>query len=142
MKVPATRAYLLNPESIALTDMVMNLFIFFFVSFSLLYTFSAERLARLDVTLPKAATADAASEGLVVVTITRDGVCYLDERVVSEGRLRGELRDLVKHRPGSSFLVRADEAAPCRALVAVFDAGRAVNVRRMSFAVRPKDVVK
>lgn len=137
MKPPATRAYLLTPESIALTDMVLNMFIFFFVSFSLLYTFSPERLARLEVTLPKASTGQGSGATVVVVTITRDGRFFLGDRALPEGRLLEAFKDLADRRGGTPILVRADEAAPCRALIAVFDAGRAAGVTRMSFAVQP-----
>lgn len=137
MKPPATRAYLLTPESIALTDMVLNLFIFFFVSFSLLYTFSPERMARLEVTLPKAATGQGGSETMIVITITRDGRYFLGDRPLPAGRLEAELTALAARRGSSPVLVRADEAAPCRALIAVFDAGRSAGISRMSFAVQP-----
>lgn len=136
MKPLATRAYLFTTESIALTDMVLNLFIFFFVSFSLLYTFSPERLARLEVTLPKASTGQGGSEA-VVVTITRDGRYYLGSQAIVEGQLLATMKELATRRPASSVLVCADEASPCRALVAVFDAGRAAGVTKMSFAVQP-----
>ena len=139
MKPPSTRAYLLTPDSIALTDMVLNLFIFFFVSFSLLYTFSPERVARLEVTLPRASTGQAASEAVLVVTVTRDGRYYLGDRAIPEGRLAAELADLATRRSGASVVVRADEASPCRALVSVFDAGSAAGVTRMSFAVQPTE---
>ncbi len=137
MKPLSTRAYLLNPESIALTDMVMNLFIFFFVSFSLVYTFNKDRVNQLEVNLPKAATGQQVSDTTLVVTITRDGRCHFGNRVVAESRLTSELAEIVKRRPGVSILVRADESAPCRSLVAVFDAGRAAGVGRMNFAVQP-----
>lgn len=136
MKPPPTRPYLLNPESIALTDMVLNLFIFFFVSFSLLYTFSPERLARLEVTLPKAATGQGGAAAVLVLTITREGRFYLGDRAVPAGRLTAECADAARRRPGASFLIRADEAAACRALVAAFDAARAAGVARVSFAVQ------
>ena len=140
MKPLSTRSYLLNPESIALTDMVLNLFIFFFVSFSLLYTFSPQRLAQLEVSLPKASTGQAPlPESVIVVTITRNGRCHIGNRVVPESRLIAELTDLAKRQPGTAVLVRADESAPCRSLVAVFDAGRAAGVTRMNFAVLPSD---
>ncbi len=139
MKHLSTRSYLLNPESIALTDMVLNLFIFFFVSFSLLYTFSPHRLAQLDVTLPKASTGQTLPETVVVVTITRSGRCHLGNRVIAESRLKAELAELAKQKPGASILVRADESAPCRALVAVFDAGRLAGITRMNFAVLTQD---
>lgn len=137
MKPPATRPYLLTLDSIALTDMVLNLFIFFFVSFSLLYTFSPERLARLEVTLPKAATGEGAGGATVVVTITPAGHYYVGDRAVPEGRLTTELAALAARRPAPAVLVRADAEAPTRSVVAVFDAGRAAGVNRMSFAVQP-----
>lgn len=139
MKPLSTRSYLLNPESIALTDMVLNLFIFFFVSFSLLTTFNPHRTAQLEVTLPKAAMGQGLSEAVVIVTITKNGRCHIGDRVVPESRLKGELAALAKRRPGASVLVRADESAPCRSLVAVFDAGRAAGITRMNFAVLPTE---
>ena len=137
MKTPATRGYLLTPESIALTDMVMNLFIFFFVSFSLLYTFSPERLARLEVNLPKASAGQGGSQATTVVTVTRDGRYFLGERAVPDGRLVTELAQLAARRAGMAVLIRADEASPCRALVAVFDACRSAGISRTSFAIQP-----
>ena len=117
--------------------MVMNLFIFFFVSFSLLYTFNPERMARLEVTLPTASTGHGAAETALVVTITPDGRLFVGDRAVAAGRLAAELTDAAARHPGLSVVVRADEAAPCRALVAVFDAGRSAGIARMSFAVQP-----
>ncbi|MDD5583801.1 MAG: hypothetical protein PHV55_01915, partial [Candidatus Omnitrophica bacterium] len=54
MKIYGRRDYLVNLESVAMTDIVMNMFIFFFISFSLLYTFNADRLKKLGVNLPRA----------------------------------------------------------------------------------------
>ena len=39
-----------------MTDIVLNLFIFFFISFSLLYTFNPERLAKVPVKPPTVTT--------------------------------------------------------------------------------------
>lgn len=137
MKPPTTRGYLLAAESIALTDIVMNLFIFFFVSFSLLYTFSPERMARLEIALPKATTGGGAAQTAVVVTVSREGRYYVGDRPIPEGRLRSELAALAKRRPGTAVVIRADEGASCGALVAVFDACRAAGITHTSFAVQP-----
>lgn len=137
MKSPTTRGYLLATESVALTDIVMNLFIFFFVSFSLLYTFSPERMARLEVTLPKASTGGGAAQTAVVMTITRDGRYFMGDRPIPAGRIKSELAELVRRRPGVGVLIRADEGTACRALVTVFDACRAVGITSTSFAVQP-----
>ena len=140
MRRPPTRPYILNPESIALTDMIMNLFIFFFVSFSLLYTFNPERASRLEVKLPKASTGKVSPESMVTVTVTKDGGHFLGESRVSEDKLGSELKNLVKRQPGVSIMIRADESSPCRALVSVFDACRAAGIARTSFAVQQKNV--
>ncbi|MBI4226922.1 MAG: biopolymer transporter ExbD [Candidatus Omnitrophica bacterium] len=137
MKPPTTRGYLLTAESIALTDIVMNLFVFFFVSFSLLYTFSPERLARLEVALPKASTGAGGAQTAVVMTITRDGRYFFGDRPIPEGRIRAELVELAQRKPGVGILIRADEGAACRSLVTVFDACRAAGITSTSFAVQP-----
>ena len=136
MKPPTTRAYLLTPESVASTDIVLNLFIFFFVSFSILSTFSPERLARLEVTLPRASSAGAGSETAVVVTVTREGQYSVGDRAIEAGRLPEELAAVAAQRASPPIVVRADAAAPCRCLVAVFDAARGAGITRVSFAVQ------
>lgn len=138
MRRPAARSYIHSPESIALTDMIMNLFIFFFVSFSLLYTFSPERTARMAVDLPKASTGQPGSEEAVHVTVTEKGQLYLAEKSVSEEEMRGELKEISRREPKTAVAIRADESAPARSLVAIFDACREAGITRTSFAVRPK----
>lgn len=140
MKRPSTRPYLLNPESIALTDMIMNLFIFFFVSFSLLYTFNPDRVARLEVALPKAWASQGSQAAAVTVTVTQEGKHFVEGRPVSEAQLLSELVSQVKRQPRISVLIRADELAPCRSLVAIFDACRGAGITRTSFAIQPREV--
>ena len=61
MKISGRRTYLVSLESVAMTDIIMNMFIFFFISFSLLYTFSPYRVKKLEVKLPEANSATAMS---------------------------------------------------------------------------------
>ena len=139
MKRPSSRSYILAPESIALTDMIMNLFIFFFVSFSLLYTFSPDRLARLEVTLPKAFTGKGGSEAVVSVGLTKDGRYFLGAREVSEQELKSQLMERAQHEHRVSVMIRAEESAACRSVVAVFDACRRAGITRTSFAVQSSE---
>ena len=57
-----------------MTDIVMNMFIFFFISFSILYTFNPTRVSKVDVKLPKASSA-VSLEGSekTILAITKDG---------------------------------------------------------------------
>jgi len=54
MKIAGRRSYMTSMESVAMTDIVLNMFIFFFISFSLLYTFNPQRVQKLEVKLPAA----------------------------------------------------------------------------------------
>ena len=75
MRLRQSRDYALNLESVSSTDIVLNMFIFFFISFSLLYTFNPERLAKVPVKPPTVTTpvASKISDKPVVITssITR-----------------------------------------------------------------------
>ena len=54
--IKGSKGYVVALESIAMTDIVLNLFIFFFISFSLLYTLQPDRMTRIEVRLPKASS--------------------------------------------------------------------------------------
>jgi hypothetical protein len=49
VKIAPTRKYMFNLESVAMTDIVLNMFIFFFISFSLLYTFNPTKAKVIKV---------------------------------------------------------------------------------------------
>jgi biopolymer transport protein ExbD len=54
MKIKTHRDSVVTLESIAFTDIILNIFIFFFTAFSLVYTFNPARESRIIVKLPKA----------------------------------------------------------------------------------------
>jgi len=54
VKIRMSGQYMVSLESIVMTDIVMNLFIFFFISFSLLYSFDPSRAKQIKVNLPMA----------------------------------------------------------------------------------------
>ena len=53
---------LTSMEPLALTDIIINMFIFFFITFSFLATFQKIREGQVDVSLPKAASAQPPAE--------------------------------------------------------------------------------
>ena len=71
MKIRSAGRPQLTLESVAMTDIIMNMFVFFFISFSLLYTFNPQRESKIKVNLPKGVT-DVKSRGEkpLVVTVT------------------------------------------------------------------------
>lgn len=71
MKISGKRDYMISMESVAMTDIVLNMFIFFFISFSLLYTFNP--MKKLDVKLPKAEHASTIKDKeQITITISAD----------------------------------------------------------------------
>ena len=53
MKIKTHRDSTVSLESFAITDIILNMFIFFFISFSLVYTFNPARESRIIVKLPQ-----------------------------------------------------------------------------------------
>jgi len=92
INIKGGKDYLVALESVAMTDIVLNMFIFFFISFSLIYTFSPTRISRIDVRLPKASTA-MALEGSpkAILAITEEGEFFLDDEKIKITELEKRL---------------------------------------------------
>src|SRR5512136_2018865 len=78
MKIKTHRDLLVSLESVAITDIILNMFIFFFTSFSLVYTFNPNRESQIDVKLPQANVRTAAPARPIVVSVTRVGEVHLN----------------------------------------------------------------
>lgn len=136
MKIAGRRGYLVALESVAMTDIVLNMFIFFFISFSLLYTFNAERVHSIKITLPAAGSAEPLKEsGEARVTVTREGELYLDATSVGEEELKIELARRKAKNPELKVALRADAQAPFQHAVRVLSAVSACRVRALDIAV-------
>ena len=83
---------LFSLESVAITDIIMNMFIFFFITFSFLATFHKSNEGELDVNLPKAASATPPAEkkGLSV-NLTQEGGLFLGKELI-QGRIAIEVK--------------------------------------------------
>ena len=136
MKVRPTRELTISLESVAMTDIVLNMFIFFFISFSLLYTFSPSRVAKFEIKLPSASSATTVQEGSpLIITITHTGRYYLGERPVTLDGLREALQAARAVDSRQLVVVRADALTSCKDLVRVFDLARTVGFERLAIGV-------
>lgn len=136
MKVRTTRKAFLSLESVAMTDIVMNLFIFFFVSFSLLYTFNPHKEAKIEISLPQAAaTSEQESKQPLTVTITSGNEVYIGDRRIPSAALAKEMARVAKTHLESGIVVRSDKAASVDHLVKVLDAARQAGIRKLGVAV-------
>jgi len=137
VKVQASRKSFLALESVAMTDIVMNLFIFFFISFSLLYTFNPNRTqeSRIEVKLPEGAAAGAQSGSPLVVFVTAGNEIFIGDRPVRPDALLRELAKRAKTDRPSGVVVKADRAASVETLVRVLDAARQAGLRKLGVAI-------
>jgi biopolymer transport protein ExbD len=129
-----------NMESVALTDIIMNMFIFFFITFSFLATFNRSREGQMDVNLPKAtsATQPPAEKKSLAVNLTKEGGLFLDKEPMTIEQL--QLRFQQEKGQGSeiTLIVRADQEVPHGRVVEVMDLARTEGLSRLAIATQSR----
>lgn len=136
MKVQTSRRSFLTLESVAMTDIVMNLFIFFFISFSLLYTFSPQKESKIEVKLPQGAAKESSgSDTPLVVTITAANEIFIGKTRVYPNVLKQEIASRAASAKSAGLLVRSDKHASVDALMKVLDTGKQVGVQKLGVAI-------
>ena len=135
INIRGKRDYLVALESVAMTDIVLNMFIFFFLSFSLIYTYNPVRMSKIEVRLPKASSAVAleGSEKLVLA-VTGDGGYFLDDSEVKRPDLDGLIRSRVKENPGIGVILKIDGDEKFESVAAALDAVNGAGVEKVSVA--------
>ena len=135
MKISDQRDYLVSLESAAMTDIILNMFIFFFISFSLLYTFSSYRVKKLEVKLPEAASATALdNKKQANITINNEGVVYLDQEAVTRKSLREKISLRYSENPGLGVIVSSERLVRFKDIVDVLDILNAVGIKSLNIA--------
>ncbi|MGH7198442.1 MAG: ExbD/TolR family protein [Candidatus Omnitrophota bacterium] len=136
MKVKTSRKSFLSLESVAMTDIVMNLFIFFFISFSLLYTFNPKRESKIEVKLPRGqASAEAKADSPLEVSVTSGNEIFIGKTRVPPQKLKQELVSRAKLSKPSGLLVRADKSASVDTLVQVLDSAKQAGLEKLGVAI-------
>jgi biopolymer transport protein ExbD len=126
---------MLGLESVAMTDIVLNMFIFFFISFSLLYTFSPLRAQKIEVKLPQAANVSPLPDATqAVITLTGEGVLYLDREQMTMEALKGRLAERVKANPQTVAVLQADRLSRFDQVVGVLDLLSGAGISRLNIA--------
>jgi biopolymer transport protein ExbD len=139
MKVKIHRDTYVRLESIALTDIILNIFIFFFTAFSLVYTFNPTRESRIIVKLPQAdikTTVDQTEP--IVVTINHRNEIFLKNQLKNLRDLKTELESLIAFNKTRPVIVRADKSVIFDRVVQVLDVVKNVGVERLGIAIEEK----
>ncbi len=127
-------------ESVALADIVMNLFIFFFITFSLLATFQRKPESPLRVSLPSVSkgtgeTKPASHE----ILLTRSGEILWNQTPIAVEKLKARLSDQKTKRERVDL--RADRGASVQALVRILEAVRDSGATNVSLQTVISDKV-
>lgn len=135
MKITGQRDYLVSLESVAMTDIVLNMFIFFFISFSLLYTFSPYRIKKLEVKLPEATSATPIkSTNLANITITNEGLVYLDKELLTRKELKEKMYVMYRDNPGLKVILRSDRLVQFKNIVSILDILSELGITNLNIA--------
>jgi biopolymer transport protein ExbD len=126
-------------ESVAITDIILNMFIFFFTSFSLVYTFNPARESRVQVKLPQAdVRAPAAPREPIEVTIDARGQSYLQGKPIAFGDLTAGVQALLAGDLSTVVIIRGDRSVVFDRVVQALEAVKKAGAERLSIAVEQK----
>lgn len=135
MKITSSNKLLLSIESVAMTDIIMNLFIFFFISFSLLYTFNQHKQSDIKVNLPRGTTDMQQFKGPVVVAITKDNAVYFNSEKIELKNLAAYIRKNIENTARDGLLVKSDKDASVDTLIKVLDTSKGAGISKLGIAI-------
>jgi biopolymer transport protein ExbD len=139
MKIKTHRDSMVSLESVAITDIILNMFIFFFTSFSLVYTFNPTRESRIFIKLPQAdIKAPVDQKEPIVVTINSRNEVFLNNRQKSLKDLKTELQSLIAFNKMRPVIVRADKSVVFDRVVQILDVAKNSGVDRLGIAIEEK----
>ena len=141
INIKSGKDYLVALESLAMTDIVLNMFIFFFVSFSLIYTFSQAKISKIDVNLPKASSAVSlkGAEKAATIAITKKGEFYLDDELVKSEGLKSAIQVKMKEEPAPALILKVDGVARFETVAKALDVINELNIKKVSIAAVKSD---
>ena len=139
MKIRTHRDSVLTLESIALTDIILNIFIFFFTAFRLVYTFNPARESRIIVKLPQADIKTPVDQTEpIIVTINSRNEIFLNNRLKSLKDLKAELQSLIAFNKTRPVIVRSDKSVVFDRVVQILDVAKNSGVERLGIAIEEK----
>ena len=120
-------------ETIAFADIVINLFVFFFITFGLFATFDATKRGTLPIELPKVQyPAKDAPQNHLIVMIDREGLLYIGPQRVPLSELRATLNHELSLRKEKNVAIRAHRTISLERFVSVLDVVRTTKAKAVS----------
>jgi biopolymer transport protein ExbD len=135
ISIKGKKDYLVALESVAMTDIVLNMFIFFFISFSILYTFNPERTSRIEVRLPRASSAVSVDGAdTLSLSVTRSGDYFINDERIGLAGLKGALTSSFRGNPERRLILRVDGDARFDLVAGALDVIHELDIKTVSIA--------
>jgi len=115
----------------SLTDVVLQLLIFFLLSSSFVVH------PGIKVQLPKAEVGETETKRDIIITLTDQGAIYLNSEQVSTETLGGKLFVTMQGRSDFTIIINADKAVNLQSAVQVMDIAKGVGASRFMIATQP-----
>ncbi len=112
--------------------------VFFLLVFFMMASLSMTVYKGMTLSLPKASSGENRRDR-VNISVTRDGVIYLDRERVEPAQLTERLRALREQEPEVVVVISADGEVTHKHVVEAMDAARTAGVVKMAIAVRPAE---
>lgn len=112
--------------------------VFFLLVFFMMASLSMTVHGGIPVNLPKAAKAEAA-RAPVSISISREGVIYLEREPIEPEQLTARLQARARTEPEVGVVIEADTDALHGRVVDAMDAARLAGIGKMAIAVTPRE---
>lgn len=139
MKIKTRRDSNVTLETLALTDIILNIFIFFFTAFSLVYTFNPLKESKIIIKLPQAdVKTPPEQKEPIIINITNKNEVFLSNKRKNLKELKTELSTLIAFDKMRPVIVRADRGVVLEKVVEILDIAKGSGVERLGIAVEEK----
>ncbi|HOV99610.1 MAG TPA: biopolymer transporter ExbD [Bacteroidota bacterium] len=133
MKFQRERKYLVAFSYASLTDVVLQLLIFFLLS----STFVMQ--SGIKVQLPKAVYQEQESKSEIRITLASNGQIFLNNQQILKSSLRPELVQLIKDSQNTLIVLEADQNVTIQQTVDIMDVAKAAGATRFLIATQPSE---
>ena len=131
----------IHAEPIGLQLAPMIDVILFLLTFFLLTWNVARYETELDVSVPTAKKGEAPKRlpGEILLNVKKDGSVVLNRQKITGEELLGRLKEIVALFPNQAVVLRADEDASYKYVIAVLDVCREADIWNIAFATAPPE---
>jgi biopolymer transport protein ExbD len=117
-------------EPAAMMDVVLLVLLFFMISSSYVSR------PGVEIQLPDVETTSGLPMDSLVVTLTRNGQIFFNDRRLQSRDLQTALERAHRERPDSPLVIEADGEVPVSVQMSVYEKGAKAGVSRIAFATR------